>query len=320
MSFLSPRNNISSFEFLKKSPSLLLEKDRGCLHFSDEKRYQAIEKPTKCLENQMTVDKKAKSKKSRTDKGENDLRDNPLGGTENASKIMDSMKGKKSRLVRSKESMLQTVNIKTRRSRRSVRCTFNRKSTCSKRMSNDDKTCNIYERGAHQAATSYVTKNSCTPPAVQKKDSPGHICRQNSKNSNLESMDENHVDKPTSCFIFGKKVTMIDDVKKVFVIDLLSSETCNSIRTCVDYHVQKVIQSGTNAPTWRTLYTYTKMDLPCGEVEGMSTTYTNKIIHDIARVIGEVYGEKRQAANLRARSWKVSTKFYQMSSFLNIRP
>ena len=108
---------------------------------------------------------------------------------------------------------------------------------------------------------------------------------------------------------------MIDDGKKVFVIDLLSRETCNSIRSCVDHHVKKVIQSGTNAPTWRTLYTYTKMDLPCGEVEGMSTIYTDKIIRDIAKIIGEVFGEQRKAANLRARSWKVRATLIRFFCF-----
>ena len=203
--FLSPSGRITPSGSHKKSPSLLLKKDRDCSHFSDEKRYQAIEKPTECIEYQMTMDKKAKSKKSRTDENENGMRDSHLGSTENASKSMDSVKGKKSRLLRSKENMLQTVNIKTRRSRRSVRSTFNRKSSCSKRMANDDKTYNIYERGAHQASTSYVAKNSFTSTnTVQKNDSPGHICQQNSKKFDLESMDENDASKPTSFFIFGK--------------------------------------------------------------------------------------------------------------------
>jgi hypothetical protein len=66
--------------------------------------------------------------------------------------------------------------------------------------------------------------------------------------------------------VLGKKVTFVDEARKVFVIDLLSPEVCDQIRMMADDHTREIHQSGSNAENWRTLYTYTKMDLPAVEV------------------------------------------------------
>ena len=99
-------------------------------------------------------------------------------------------------------------------------------------------------------------------------------------------------------------MTIVDDERKVFIIDLLSPETCDLIRTMTDDHVRKINESGSGAATWRTLYTYTKQDLPCSEVKGLSSRVTDGIMKDTIKIIGEVYGNKKEAAKLRPRSWK----------------
>ena len=103
--------------------------------------------------------------------------------------------------------------------------------------------------------------------------------------------------------VCGKRVTMIDDARKVFVIDLLSSEECDEIRTMTDSHVRNIIQSGSDEETWRTLYTYTKMDLPIVEVKDLGKRYTDQILHDVKKIVAELFGRK-DAMKLRPRSWK----------------
>ena len=66
--------------------------------------------------------------------------------------------------------------------------------------------------------------------------------------------------------ILGRRVTMVDEARKVFVIDLLSPEMCDQIRMMADDHTREIHKSGSSAENWRTLYTYTKMDLPAVEV------------------------------------------------------
>ncbi len=109
---------------------------------------------------------------------------------------------------------------------------------------------------------------------------------------------------PQILTVLGKRVTMIDPVRKVFVIDLLSQQTCDEIRTLADDHTRMIHESGSDAETWRTLYTYTKMDLPVIEVENMRAKYTDKILHDVKKIVGEIFGEKKEAMKLRPRSWK----------------
>jgi hypothetical protein len=67
---------------------------------------------------------------------------------------------------------------------------------------------------------------------------------------------------PEVMTILGHRVHMIDAERKVFVIDLLSPETCDEIRMMADNHTRTAKEG---AETWRTLYTYTKMDLPVVE-------------------------------------------------------
>jgi len=62
--------------------------------------------------------------------------------------------------------------------------------------------------------------------------------------------------------VLGKTVHMVDPDRKVFVIDLLSPETCDEIRMMADNHTRNAKK---DAEVWRTLYTYTKMDLPVVE-------------------------------------------------------
>jgi len=111
----------------------------------------------------------------------------------------------------------------------------------------------------------------------------------------------------------GVKVTMIDEARKIFVIDLLSEKTCTLIRNITEDYIERLEKSkaarsrnrnGDTTKGWRTLYTYTKMDLPCSEIKGLADNITNRIMSDIVKVVGEVYGKKIEASNLRPRSWK----------------
>lgn len=119
---------------------------------------------------------------------------------------------------------------------------------------------------------------------------------------------------PEVMTILGKRVTMIDPDRKVFVIDLLSPETCDEIRMMADNHTRSVKEG---AETWRTLYTYTKMDLPVVEVDGMVSKYTDKILHDVKKIVGVVFGMRREAMRLRPRSWKEREcrSFFSLFSF-----
>ena len=111
---------------------------------------------------------------------------------------------------------------------------------------------------------------------------------------------------PQVMTILGKRVTMIDPVRKVFVIDLLSPEVCDQIRMMADNHTREIHKSGSNAEIWRTLYTYTKMDLPVVEVKNMVKKYTENILNDVKKIVGEIFGGpmRKEAMKLRPRSWK----------------
>jgi len=54
--------------------------------------------------------------------------------------------------------------------------------------------------------------------------------------------------------VLGKRVTMIDLVKKIFIIDLLSPEQCDEIRRMADDHTHKVHESGSNTEVWSKLH------------------------------------------------------------------
>lgn len=104
--------------------------------------------------------------------------------------------------------------------------------------------------------------------------------------------------------IGGKRVTIVDEKLKVFVMDLLTPETCELVRKMTDDHVREVHDNGNRTPTWRTLYTYTKQDLPCCEVKNLSELVTNSITESVKDAVGEIYHKKIEAAKLRERSWK----------------
>ncbi len=121
------------------------------------------------------------------------------------------------------------------------------------------------------------------------------------KTCNLPKNREPH--RPRILYCNGKKVTMVDEASKVFVIDLLASETCNMIRRVTDAHLNRIKHSGDDSQGWRTLYSYTKMDLPCSEVASLPLI-TNRILADIVAIVGEVYGLPEAAQQLQPRSWK----------------
>ena len=95
---------------------------------------------------------------------------------------------------------------------------------------------------------------------------------------------------------------------------LHEAETCDEIRMMADNHTRTVKEG---ADTWRTLYTYTKMDLPVVEVDGMVSKYTDKILHDVKKIVGVVFGMRREAMRLRPRSWKEREcpSFFSLFSF-----
>ncbi|KAL9186310.1 hypothetical protein ACHAXT_005548 [Thalassiosira profunda] len=109
--------------------------------------------------------------------------------------------------------------------------------------------------------------------------------------------------QPQVLTVCGKKVTMVDPVRKVFVVDLLSPKQCDQIRMMADDHTREMVKSG-NDETWRTLYTYTKMDLPVTEVKDMVRKHTDGIMLSVKKIVGEIFGMKKEAMKLRARSWK----------------
>lgn len=57
--------------------------------------------------------------------------------------------------------------------------------------------------------------------------------------------------EPEVMTVLGKKVTMIDPVRKVFIIDLLSAKECDNIRMMADDHTREVHESGSNVQVWR---------------------------------------------------------------------
>jgi hypothetical protein len=96
---------------------------------------------------------------------------------------------------------------------------------------------------------------------------------------------------------------MLDERKKVFVIDLISKETCHHIRALTEDHLMRTKLCGANVETWRTLYTYTKMDMPCNEVQSLASI-SNQIMRDIILIIGHVFGKPKAASKLKPRSSK----------------
>jgi hypothetical protein len=113
--------------------------------------------------------------------------------------------------------------------------------------------------------------------------------------------------------IMGKRVTIIDEELKVFVVDLLTPETCELVRSMTDAHVRQVSENGNQVPTWRTLYTYTKQDLPVCEVKNLNTLVSDEIMINIKAIVGELYQNEKEAQKLRPRSWKGKDRSYLKS-------
>jgi hypothetical protein len=152
-------------------------------------------------------------------------------------------------------------------------------------------------KATKNASDVVVAHQASSPVATREKPSPSK--------SNRAMAFPNAASPPAEIIaVLGKRVTMIDPVRKVFIIDLLSPEECDEIRMMADKHTVDQSHNGSHAPVWRTLYTYTKMDLPVCEVTDMREKYTDRILLDVKRIVGEVFGKKKEAMALRPRSWK----------------
>lgn len=101
----------------------------------------------------------------------------------------------------------------------------------------------------------------------------------------------------------GKKVTMIDADLMIFVIDMVPPELCDVILGCTSRHVSYMTAIGKTEKCWRSLYTYTKMDIPCAEVPGLADIM-QRIMSGVVHIVGRVFEKPKEASRLRPRSWK----------------
>jgi len=164
-------------------------------------------------------------------------------------------------------------------------------------FSSRNKTVEVESNQTTQFGEPSPTPFSEKPPRPRTKNAA--IC---SQQNNLPSSRPIHT-RPRVLTSNNCKVTMLDDKRKVFVIDLVSKETCELIRYLTEDHLLRMDQSKSNDKTWRTLYTYTKMDMPCNEVTSLSMI-TNQIMIDIINIVGDVFGNRKAARKLRPRSYK----------------
>jgi hypothetical protein len=88
-------------------------------------------------------------------------------------------------------------------------------------------------------------------------------------------------------YSYGKKVTMIDPNLMIFVIDMVPADICNAILDCTSRHVRCMTAIGNADKCWRSLYTYTKMDIPCAEVPGLGNIM-QRIMLGVVGIIGEM--------------------------------
>lgn len=159
--------------------------------------------------------------------------------------------------------------------------------------------------GDHQEGTASInSKSKCKRTNKKHRSSSSRQTIPSRTTSSWTSRLRSSSPPPKIVNINGKKVTIVDWNLKVLVFDLLSPETCALTRTMADDHVRKVHENGNRVPTWRTLYTYTKQDLPCSEVENLSTLVTDSITASVKSIVGEIYGKPKEASRLRERSWK----------------
>ena len=117
---------------------------------------------------------------------------------------------------------------------------------------------------AKKSHSSKSSKQRVAPIAAHQASSPPSTKDKQGTRASLKSTVGDDVSVETLT-VLGKTVHMIDAERKIFVIDLLSPETCDEIRMMADNHTRNAKK---DAEVWRTLYTYTKMDLPV--VEGMT--------------------------------------------------
>ena len=108
---------------------------------------------------------------------------------------------------------------------------------------------------------------------------------------------------PIEIISHGFRVKIIDIVRKVFVVDLLSPETCQYILHATAEHDKMVQLTGDWSRGWRTMFTWTKMDLPCADIPSLKGVVGN-ILNHIRRIVGEIYQDPEGAAKLRPRGWK----------------
>ena len=156
----------------------------------------------------------------------------------------------------------------------------------------------LKSRAAHQARiASPPSDNESLVDITNKPRGASHSGKSRS------SLDSNEPTVGTVKIIQGFKVTIVDEENKVFVIDLVSPETCKLLRRLADDHCAQAEASGNVAGSWRTLYTYSKMDLPCCEVLDLMNI-SNNIMTKVISIVGEIFGDPNGAKKLHPRSWK----------------
>lgn len=105
---------------------------------------------------------------------------------------------------------------------------------------------------------------------------------------------------PRDLFL-GPKVTILDQELKIFVIDLLSEHEVDWILDHVEKHTSQCFAEG--RVSWRKLYTYTHLDLPCSDVPALRDI-SCKLLTLVPRILGRVFGIAKAARALKPRSWK----------------
>jgi hypothetical protein len=110
-------------------------------------------------------------------------------------------------------------------------------------------------------------------------------------------------------------VEIIDWASKVLVVDLVPAAVCQLLRSTIRQHC--VTQQRDGQETWRTLYTYTKRDLPCCEIAKVNEI-AQQLIDTINGLLSLLFGHHNDDHHhnnnnhdgnnnmivLRPRSWK----------------
>jgi hypothetical protein len=99
------------------------------------------------------------------------------------------------------------------------------------------------------------------------------------------------------------RVTMVDNTYKIFVVDMVPPQICDLILRLTEEHLENNAGATPGKETWRKLYSYTTMDLPCCEVRFLRRI-TDQVMDNVVKVVGEVFHCTRGAASLRPRTWK----------------